>query len=136
MRIDNYKSFLKFLDSLTYRPKLLLHACCAPCSSHCIKLLEKYFDITIYYSNDNIYPEKEFLYRLDEINRFTKELDLGINVIDDGYNPKDYYEAIKGYEELGEKSIRCYYCYLERLKKTCLKAKELGFDYFSTTLSI
>ena len=69
MRIDNYKSFLKFLDNLNYRPKLLLHACCAPCSSHCIKLLEKYFDITIYYSNDNIYPEKEFYYRLDEINR-------------------------------------------------------------------
>ena len=136
MKIDNYKDFLKFIKNLDYRPKLLLHACCAPCSSHCINLLKKYFDITIYYSNDNIYPEKEFFYRLDEINRFTNELNEGINVIDDGYKPNDYYESIKGLESLGEKSERCYNCYKLRLKKTCLKALELGFDFFSTTLSI
>ena len=136
MKISNYKDFLKFIKNLGYKPKLLLHACCAPCSTHCINLLKKYFDITIYYSNDNIYPDKEFYYRLDEINRFTKELNEGINVIDDGYNPNDYYDSIKGLETLGEKSERCYMCYKLRLKKTCLKAKELGFDFFSTTLSI
>ena len=136
MIIDNYKDFKKFLENLTYRPKLLLHACCAPCSSHCIFLLEKYFDITIFYSNDNIYPEEEFNNRLNEINRFTKEIDLGVDVISSGYNPEDYYEAIKGKGSLGEKSIRCYECYKERLKKTAIKAKELGYDYFSTTLSI
>ena len=136
MKISNYKDFLKFIKNLGYKPKLLLHACCAPCSTHCINLLKKYFDITIYYSNDNIYPDKEFYYRLDEINRFTKELNEGINVIDDGYNPNDYYDSIKGLETLGEKSERCYMCYKLRLKKTCLKAQELGFDFFSTTLSI
>ena len=136
MKISNYKDFLKFIKNLGYKPKLLLHVCCAPCSTHCINLLKKYFDITIYYSNDNIYPDKEFYYRLDEINRFTQELNEGINVIDDGYNPNDYYDSIKGLETLGEKSERCYMCYKLRLKKTCLKAKELGFDFFSTTLSI
>lgn len=136
MRIDNYKSFLRFIKSLDKKPKLLLHACCAPCSSHCIMILEKYFDITIFYSNDNIYPEEEFDYRLDEINRFMKELNFGIKVLSDGYNSIDYDNAVKGYETLGEKSIRCYKCYYERLEKTALKAKELGFDYFSTTLSI
>ena len=120
MKISNYKDFLKFIKNLGYKPKLLLHVCCAPCSTHCINLLKKYFDITIYYSNDNIYPDKEFYYRLDEINRFTQELNEGINVIDDGYNPNDYYDSIKGLETLGEKSERCYMCYKLRLKKTCL----------------
>lgn len=136
MIIDNYKDFKRFLESLTEKPKLLLHACCAPCSSHCIFLLNKYFDITIYYSNDNIYPKEEFEFRLNEINRFTKELNLGINVISDGYNPDDYYKAIEGLESLGEKSKRCYECYKERLTKTAIKAKKEGYDYFSTTLSI
>lgn len=136
MKIDDYKSFLKFIKSLDKKPKLLLHACCAPCSSHCIMVLEKYFDITIFYSNDNIYPEEEFDYRLEEIKRFMKDLNLGIPVISSGYNSLDYDNAVKGYEDLGEKSKRCYMCYLLRLEKTAKKAKELGFDYFSTTLSI
>lgn len=136
MKIENYNDFKKFLNNLTNKPKLLLHACCAPCSSHCLFLLEKYFDITIYYSNDNIYPEEEFNLRLNEINRFTSELPFPVAVLDDGYNPLDYDKAVEGLEALGEKSKRCYMCYKERLTKTALKAKEEGFDYFSTTLSI
>ncbi|MCR5232077.1 MAG: epoxyqueuosine reductase QueH, partial [Acholeplasmatales bacterium] len=101
MRIDDYKSFLKFIKSLDKKPKLLLHACCAPCSSHCIMILKKYFDITIFYSNDNIYPKEEFDYRLDEINRFMKDLNLGIPVLSDGYNSLDYDNIVKGYEALG-----------------------------------
>lgn len=136
MKIENYNDFKRFLDTLSYKPKLLLHACCAPCSSHCLFLLEKHFDITIFYSNDNIYPEEEFNKRLDEIERFTKELPFDVNVLSNGYNPIDYDNAIKGLEELGEKSKRCYMCYLERLEKTAIKAKEEGYEYFSTTLSI
>ena len=136
MKIENYNDFKKFLDTLTYKPKLLLHACCAPCSSHCLFLLEKYFDITIFYSNDNIYPEEEFDKRLDEIEKFTNKLPFEVNVISNGYNPKDYDNAILGLEELGEKSKRCYMCYKERLEKTAIKAKEEGYEYFSTTLSI
>ena len=133
--ITNYNDFKKFLSSLDYRPSLLLHACCAPCSSYSLIFLKKYFDITIYYSNDNIYPESEFNKRLDEINKFVKNFD-GIKVINDGYNEDDYNNAVMGLEDLGEKSKRCYNCYKLRLKKTAIKAKELGFDYFSTTLSI
>ena len=136
MKIENYNDFKKFLDTLTYKPKLLLHACCAPCSSHCLFLLEKYFDITIFYSNDNIYPEEEFDKRLDEIEKFTNKLPFEVNVISNGYNPMDYDNAILGLEELGEKSKRCYMCYKERLEKTAIKAKEEGYEYFSTTLSI
>ena len=64
--INNYKDFKKMLDNLDYKPKLLLHSCCAPCSSHVITLLSKYFDITIFYSNDNIYPFEEYNKRLTE----------------------------------------------------------------------
>ena len=136
MRITDYKQFKKFIEGLNYRPTLLLLACCAPCSSHCIDVLRKYFDITVFYSNDNIYPEEEYFTRLDEIHRFTSEFDSNVKVIDDGYNPEDFYKAVEGLESLGEKSPRCYKCYTERLRKTAIKAKELGLEYFSTTLSI
>jgi predicted adenine nucleotide alpha hydrolase (AANH) superfamily ATPase len=134
--IDNYNDFIKLLKSLDNRPKLLLHACCAPCSSHTILLLKEYFDITIFYSNDNIYPETEFQKRLNEIIDFCKKISDDIKVIYDEYNEDDFNNAIKGYEALGERSLRCYQCYSLRMEKTAKKAKELNFDYFTTTLSI
>ena len=134
--IDNYKDFKLFLQNLNTRPKILLHACCAPCSTHVIKLLSNYFDITIFYSNDNIYPKSEYDKRLDEIIRFTSDISDSIKVIYDEYNDKDYYDAINGHELDGERSIRCYKCYNLRMEKTAKKAKELDYEYFSTTLSI
>ena len=134
--ITSYKEFKDFLKNLNTRPTLMLHACCAPCSSHVLMLLKEYFDITIFYSNDNIYPEAEYDKRLEEIKRFANLISTDIKVINDPYNASDYYEAIKGYEHLGEKSERCYKCYKLRLEKSVKKAKELGFDYFTTTLSI
>lgn len=134
--IDNYNDFKNFIKNLDYRPKLLLHACCAPCSSHTLLLLKDYFDITIFYSNDNIYPKSEYDKRLDEINNFSKKISNEINVINDEYNEDDFNNAICGLENLGEKSKRCYECYKLRLEKTAIKAKKLGFDYFTTTLSI
>ncbi len=132
--INSYKEFKEFLNTLEYKPKLLLHACCAPCSSYSIVLLKEYFDITIFYSNDNIAPIEEYNKRLDEIIRFARIFD--IEVLHDAYNESDYDNAVKGLEHLGEKTRRCYECYKLRLTKTAIKAKELGFDYFSTTLSI
>ena len=134
--INNYKEFKLFIDSLDYRPKLLLHSCCAPCSSHVITLLDKYFDITIFNSNDNIYPFEEFNKRLEEEIRFCKEINPNIKVINDSYIYEDFLNAIKGKESLGERSPRCYECYKFRLEKTAIKAKDLGFDYFTSTLSI
>ena len=116
------------------KPTLLLHACCAPCSSHVILLLKEKYDITLFYSNDNIYPENEFGLRLEELIKFAKNFD--IPVIADGFKPEDFYNAVKGYEYLGEKTARCYKCYKFRLEKSAKKAKELGFDFFTTTLSI
>lgn len=134
--IDNYKDFLKYIKSFENKPKLLLHACCAPCSSHTLLVLKNYFDITIFYSNDNIYPKEEYLNRLDEVKRFIPLISEDIKLLYDEYNDKDFYDAIKGLENLGEKSERCYKCYTLRLEKTAEKAKALGFDFFTTTLSI
>ena len=135
--IKDYKEFKNYLEQIDInnKPKLLLHACCGPCSSYCLELLKKYFDITIFYSNDNISPKEEYLKRLDVISNFSKKYH-NINVIYDEYNNDDYNDKIKNHEHDGEKSIRCYLCYELRLKKTALKAKELGYDFFTTTLSI
>jgi len=134
--IDNYNDFKSFISKLDYRPKLLLHACCAPCSSHTLMVLKDYFDITIFYSNDNIYPKSEYDKRLDEISTFVKKISNDIDVIYDEYNESDFDNAISGLESLGEKSKRCYECYKLRLEKTAIKAKKLNYDYFTTTLSI
>jgi predicted adenine nucleotide alpha hydrolase (AANH) superfamily ATPase len=131
--INNYNDFIKFIKNLDHKPRLLLHSCCAPCSSHTILLLKEYFDLTIYYSNDNIYPKNEFDKRLEEQINFAKNHD--IKVISD-YNENDFNNAILGLEHLGEKSLRCYKCYELRLSKTANIAKALDFDYFTTTLSI
>lgn len=119
-------------------PTLLLHACCAPCSSYVLEYLSKYFKITILYYNPNIYPEEEYQRRLEELKVFLPKRDYPnpISLIEDDYNPLEYKNAIKGLEELGEKSKRCYMCYKLRLERACKYAVEHDFDYFTTTLSI
>ena len=134
--INSYNEFKEFLKKLDNKPKLLIHACCAPCSSHTLLLLKDYFDIDVFYSNDNIYPFSEYELRLNEIKEFVKKIDSNINVLYDEYNEDDYNKAISGLEGLGERSKRCYECYKLRLEKTCIYAKENNYDYFSTTLSI
>lgn len=134
--ITEYKSFKEFIKSFEYKPRLLLHACCAPCSSHTLLLLKDYFDISIYFTNDNIYPETEYFKRLEELHRFINDLKLDINILEEGYNPSDFYSCVKGLENLKEKSERCYNCYKLRLEKTCIAAKKHGFEFFTTTLSI
>lgn len=118
------------------KPKLLLHACCGPCSSYVIEYLSKYFDITIYYYNPNTYPESEYVRRLDELNKFVTNFNSTVNVIEEEYISKEFYNAIRGLEHLGEKSERCYKCYELRMNKSAKYAKENSYDYFTTTLSI
>lgn len=118
------------------KPKLLLHACCGPCSSYTVEYLSKYFDITIYYYNPNTYPEQEYKRRLEELNKFINSFNSGIKVIEENYIPNEFYKSIKGLEKLGEKSKRCYECYKLRLDKSAKYAKEKEYDYFTTTLSI
>lgn len=119
-------------------PTLLLHSCCAPCSSAVLERLSNYFKITIYYYNPNITDQIEYEKRVLEQKHFIEKLNTkyGIKFIEGFYDPKEYYSAVHGLEELGEGSKRCYECYKLRLENTAIMAKKLGYDYFTTTLSI
>ena len=135
----NYQILLdETLKSLDCKKKLLLHACCAPCSSYVIEYLSKYFDITILYYNPNIDTEDEFNKRLTELKRFVKEFktENPVEVISLGYNNKEYLDEIKGLEMEKEGGSRCYKCFMQRLTKACLYAKNKKYDYFTTTLTI
>ena len=125
----------KIKDNKT-KPKLLLHACCGPCSSYVIEYLSNYFDITIYYYNPNTYPETEYFRRLTELQKFINSFNNNVRVIEEKYEPSEFYAAIKGLEHLGERTERCYKCYNLRMKKSAIYAKENNYDYFTTTLSI
>lgn len=119
-------------------PKLLLHSCCAPCSSYVLEVLSSYFAITIYYYNPNIYPKEEFTKRFLEEKRFVKEANFpnSVMVIEGNYENDLFEKAIDSYRHLGEGSMRCFSCYRLRMEKAALFALENGFDYFTTTLSI
>ena len=135
----NYQLMLdKILEGLTDKKKLLLHACCAPCSSYVLEYLSNYFDITIYYYNPNIAPSLEYERRINELKKFLKNFKTKnkVNLIEGNYNQDDFNKAISGFENLGERSTRCYKCYELRMENSAKFAKENGFDYFTTTLSI
>lgn len=119
-------------------PTLLLHSCCAPCSSYTLEYLTQYFSITIFYYNPNISPEEEFRKRVAEQKRLISQLPVKnpVSFIEGEYKPQDFYAAVKGLENIPEGGERCFACYRQRLEKTAHLAKELGFDYFTTTLSI
>lgn len=116
------------------KPTLLLHSCCAPCSSSVIERLSNNYDITVFYYNPNIYPAEEYEKRKNEQVRLLKQ--LNIPLIEGKYEPEKYFACIKGFENQGEGEPRCYQCYKLRITETFNKAKELGFDYFTTTLSV
>ena len=136
-----YIEFEKQIDrikSAEELPKLLLHACCAPCSTHCLEVLAAYFDITVYFYNPNIDEFEEYKKRLEELERLKKEANFAknIKIVDGSFEPDLFYEMAKGREDLPERGLRCYDCYELRLRKTAEYALKEGFDYFSTTLSI
>ncbi|MEZ3421016.1 MAG: epoxyqueuosine reductase QueH [Eubacterium sp.] len=119
-------------------PSLLLHACCAPCSSACLEYLNRHFDITVFYYNPNISPKAEFDKRLEEEKRLIAEMlpDKSIKVIEGIYDYNDFLKTVKGLENAAEGGERCFKCYRLRLEKTAELAKKMHFDYFCTTLSI
>lgn len=118
------------------KPKLLLHVCCAPCSSYVLEYLSDYFDITLYYYNPNISPEKEYTLRYEELKRLVAETKSNAKVELGAYEPKRFLEIAKGREEEPEGGERCFLCYRLRLSESGKYAKENNFDYFTTTLSI
>ena len=136
----NYQLELdKTLQKITaenIRPRLLLHACCAPCSSYVLEYLTKYFDITVFFYNPNISPESEYLHRVSEIKRLISEMCPTVNFIEGRYEPEKFYEMAKGLESEPERGARCVKCYRMRIEESAVIAKQGNFDYFTTTLSI
>lgn len=127
---------IKNITEKNIRPKLLLHSCCAPCSSYVLEYLTNFFDITVFYYNPNISPEKEYRHRVEEQKRLISEMCPDVKFIEGNYEPKKFYEMSKGLENEPERGARCLKCYRMRLEKTAEIAKNNGFDFFTTTLSI
>ena len=127
---------IKELQKDSKRPSLLLHSCCAPCSSYVMEYLEQHFDITIFYYNPNISPESEFRFRSEEQKRLIKDMGYSVKYILGRYEPERFFALAKGHEQEVEGGARCFKCYRLRLEETAKAAKEGGFDYFTTTLSI
>lgn len=119
-------------------PKLLLHVCCAPCSSYCLEYLSKYFEITVYYYNPNISIKEEYEHRLSEEKRLVSQMPFKnpVNVIEGRYEPSEFFEVVKGLEHEPEGGKRCEKCFELRLSSSAELAAKLGFDYFTTTLTI
>lgn len=135
----NYQAMLeRTIAARDGTPSLLLHSCCAPCSSYVLEYLSRYFQITVFYYNPNIYPPEEFFKRRTEQERFISLMPAEnlISFIGAEYESESFYETVKGLEKIPEGGERCFACYRLRLERTAKLAAEKGFDYFTTTLSI
>lgn len=141
----NKINFQKELDKLLEQnqrearvPSLFLHSCCAPCSSYVIEYLSDYFQITVFYYNPNIYPDEEYLHRVKEQQHLICQIPqkYPVSFLEGDFDKERFYDMAKGLEKIPEGGERCFQCYRLRLEKTAQLAKEHGFDYFCTTLSI
>ena len=140
-KINYQKELDKLIAKFTEEgrvPSLLLHSCCAPCSSYCIEYLSQYFHVTVFYYNPNIYPDDEYYHRVKEQQRFINEFPTKypVDFIEGDYDKSSFYDIAKGLEKEPEKGMRCHKCYDLRLRRTATVAKEKMFDFFSTTLTI
>lgn len=129
-----FENIVKDILSKGEKKKLLLHSCCAPCSSACLERLKDAFDVTVYYFNPNLDSDKEFELRSREQQRLCDI--LSVKCVVEEFNKAEFLDAAKGLEEEKEGGARCVKCFYLRLKKTAEKAKELGHDYFATTLTV
>ncbi len=132
------ESIIKENQEKGIKPSLLLHVCCAPCSSAALEKLIKYFNITIYYYNPNISPITEYKKRVSELKKFLHDTNMEneVNVIEGEYDNSSFDEIARGFEHEKEGGTRCFKCYYLRLNSTAKLALEKKFDYFTTTLSI
>ncbi len=154
-RINYQKELEKIIASLQGPAKVFLHSCCAPCSSYCMEYLRRYFDLAVFYYNPNIMNEEEYRKRVEEQKRLIDAYNqLGgtiaeigtdakeiitlrkISFVEGEYDVARYLEAVKGLEDAPEGGSRCGRCFELRLRETARVAKELGMDYFTTTLTI
>lgn len=148
-KMDQQRNYQKELEKILGKldgwgsaaPGLLLHSCCAPCSSYCMEYLRDYFQITVFYYNPNITEREEYRKRMQEERRLIEaynrqESQKKIAVIEGDYEPDRFLEMAKGLESCKEGGERCFRCYELRLRKTAEMAREMGTDYFTTTLTI
>ena len=119
-------------------PRLLLHACCAPCSSSVLEYLSPHFDITLFYFNPNITPEEEYRKRVAELHRLVSEAEYPnpVAIIEGRYDSSEFFDMARGLEDLPEGGERCAKCYRLRLEETAKQAAAGGYEYFTTTLSV
>lgn len=119
-------------------PSLMLHSCCAPCSSYVLEYLSHYFKITVFYYNPNIYPNEEYIKRKEEQKKFISDFntEYKVNFIEGPYDSKKFYQVSKGFENEKEGGLRCFKCYDLRLRETAKLAQSKAYDYFTTTLTI
>lgn len=142
MNPRNYQKELdRILQDLNHTDRalhLLLHSCCGPCSSYVLEYLAPFFKITVFYDNPNIQPRAEYEHRLAEQRRVIAHIQAphGIALVEGDYDPARYADAVRGLTHLGEGSERCFACYRFRMQTAAELARELGCDYFTTTLSI
>lgn len=136
--MDYNREMEKIIESLDHTPSLLLHSCCAPCSSAVLERLMDHFDITILYYNPNIEPYEEYLKRKDEEKEFISKLKSHnkLEMIDADYDNEVFKTLARGHEDDPERGPRCYLCYKERLSYTFKKAERNNFEFFGTTLSV
>lgn len=141
-RVNYQKELDNVLDSLPdHHRRLLLHSCCAPCSSYCLEYLRQYFEITVFYYNPNISLPAEYGLRVAEQKRLIGALNAQgdgnrISFVEGDYEPERFFGAVQGLEDCPEGGKRCMVCFELRLREAAAMAKEGGFDYFTTTLSI
>ncbi len=138
-KINYDKVFLERINNLSSNPKLLLHSCCAPCSTLVIERLKHFFDLTIFYYNPNMSDEQEYSKRKNEQIKYIEHLNSNgdnIKFKEIGFCQNDFFEVIKNLKNEPEGGKRCYVCYTLRLKKTFAYAKMHNFDYFCSTLSV
>jgi len=138
MNLNYHKLCLEEINKIKNPKKILLHSCCAPCSSYVITFLSNYFNITILYYNPNIYPKEEYLKRKQEQIKLIKNLNTKykLDFLDCDYDNEIYNNRIKGYEKYPEGSSRCQICFNLRLEKTAELAKKNNYDYFCSTLTV
>ena len=119
-------------------PSLLLHSCCAPCSSYCLEYLSQYFKITVLYYNPNLFPAGEYERRVSEQKKLVSALPAKypVTLVEMKGEPEEFYSAVKGLEHIREGGERCFACFRLRLERAARYAKENGFDFFTTTLTI
>lgn len=129
---------LKKIESTGEKPVLLLQCCCAPCSSAVLERLKEHFRLKLYFYNPNIYPKEEYEKRLAQFDKLlgAEEFSKGIKILPSVYEPEKFEEAVKDLHNEKEGGARCTQCFILRLEETAKKAKEIGADYFCTTLTV